>query len=891
MNSNQIQTESPTLFGHPTGLFTLFFAEMWERFSYYGMRALLVFYMIKGFLGYTDSDAYGVYGAYTALVYATPLIGGMLADRLLGARRAVVLGGLLMAAGHLTMTVENETVFFIALALLICGNGFFKPNISTIVGSLYPKGSEKKDTGFTIFYMGINLGAAMSPVICGYVGETWGWHYGFGLATAGMLIGVAVFVAPNRLTQTLIMIGAVGTAVTMPFLQDTWLQLGVRLFLSASLLISGVVAFVALGRGGLPEAAGASPSEDRLKEPAFPALRGNAVAYYLALIASILALSVLAPPSSAEAYMIACAAGAAILLPWVSSRNAVFVCVAAAVPIIALLVKRSEVAGYLLIGFGLLAFASLLREAIRSAKVERERMYVVLILMFFSMLFWAFFEQAGSSVNNFTDRNIDRVLEETTVTEDQIGETIVFRVPLQTDDEDIKQLPLLSQEQLGMPCSEALLARVKRAKERQEARKEREEKEQEESEDADWGPQLVETTQKILKELKADDQAAFTGTTVSLSLSSAIVPEDGSDELVYTFTRTGDTAEPLRVYFDVSGSAQFENNHKKKKKKTEADGQKQGESKKTKTDYVESGATTFRAKSGTVTILAGEKSFALTITPEADSSMEEDETVVLTVVEGAGYKPGGQSEATGTLKNDDLFFTMTHLSILRDEAKEDDATPDDKKVSWTITKDHVGMGVGGAEIPASEYQAANPIYILIFGLVFSGLWSVMSKLGVEPSTPVKFAMGLFQLGLAFGIFWYGAEMAANDRGMVSMVWILVGYLLQTTGELCLSPVGLAMVTKLSPTRIVSTVMGAWFLATAFSNYLAGIIAMFTSVESHGAEEQVIPPPSETVNIYGDVFGMLALIAVGSALTCFLLAPLLSRWMHTDVDANGPEDDE
>jgi len=150
-----------TLFGHPTGLFTLFFAEMWERFSYYGMRALLVFYMIKGFLGYGDNEAYAVYGAYTALVYATPFIGGMLADRLLGRRHAVVLGGLLMAAGHLLMTIQSEIAFFSALALLICGNGFFKPNISTIVGELYPAGSTRRDGGFTIFYMGINLGAAM----------------------------------------------------------------------------------------------------------------------------------------------------------------------------------------------------------------------------------------------------------------------------------------------------------------------------------------------------------------------------------------------------------------------------------------------------------------------------------------------------------------------------------------------------------------------------------------------------------------------------------------------------------------------------------------------------------------------------------------------------------
>ena len=145
---------SPTVFGHPAGLFTLFFAEMWERFSYYGMRALLVFYMMKGFLRYGDKDAYAVYGAYTALVYMTPFFGGWLADRLLGQRRAVILGGILMAAGHLLMGIDltgvlegheyvmavQRLTFFTALALLICGNGFFKPNISTIVGSLYRPG-------------------------------------------------------------------------------------------------------------------------------------------------------------------------------------------------------------------------------------------------------------------------------------------------------------------------------------------------------------------------------------------------------------------------------------------------------------------------------------------------------------------------------------------------------------------------------------------------------------------------------------------------------------------------------------------------------------------------------------------------------------------------------
>src|SRR6188508_934417 len=141
--SQESTVQRETLFGHPVGLYTLFFAEMWERFSYYGMRALLNLYMIKGFLGYSDDEAYGVYGAYTALVYATGFIGGMFADRLLGTRRSVVLGGLLMAAGHLMMTVRDVNAFYIALGLLITGNGFFKPNISTTVGTLYPPGSPK----------------------------------------------------------------------------------------------------------------------------------------------------------------------------------------------------------------------------------------------------------------------------------------------------------------------------------------------------------------------------------------------------------------------------------------------------------------------------------------------------------------------------------------------------------------------------------------------------------------------------------------------------------------------------------------------------------------------------------------------------------------------------
>jgi POT family proton-dependent oligopeptide transporter len=625
-----VRADDKTLFGHPVGLYTLFFAEMWERFSYYGMRALLVLYMIKGFLKLNDGAAYAVYGAYTALVYATPFIGGMLADRLLGARRAVVLGGLLMAAGHLLMTIESHVSFYGALALLIAGNGFFKPNISTMVGSLYPAGNPKRDGGFTIFYMGINLGGAMSPLICGYVGEVFGWHYGFGLATLGMLVGVAVFVAPVRLTQALIAVGAIATAIAMLFLQNNTYQLIVHVFVGISLVVAAGAAFIALGKGGLPAEAGAPPAASAGR-PHWP----------------------------------------------------VYVGVALAVPLFALLVQHNDVAGWMLTLFGGAAVVWLIFEAVRSDKIERERLFVVLILMFFSLLFWAFFEQAGSSINNFTDRNVDRVIEARHAEAGDVGRTFELRVPLETTDPELSKLPPLTQEQLG-------------------------------------------------------------------HVSSQGAP-----------------------------------------------------------------------------------------------------------------------------------FTLSDLDKLRSRALG--GSPDESVVDWQVAPTSVGMGIGGAEVPASLFQAANGIFILLFGLAFTVLWSFLGSRGREPSTPVKFSLGLLQLGLGFGALWYGAEVA-DARGMVSIFWLLLALLLHSTGELCLSPVGLSMVTKLAPSRIVSTVMGAWFLATAFSNFLAGLIAQLTGVHGEAGEAQVIPPPSGTVHLYGDVFGQIGVVAIGSALICLALSPLLRRWMHSDVTA-------
>ncbi|WP_435262142.1 peptide MFS transporter [Tenacibaculum sp. nBUS_03] len=185
-------TSTKDVLGHPRGLLYLFFAELWERFSFYGMRALLVLYMTKHLL-FTDEMSFGIYAAYMSLVYVTPMIGGMLADKILGFRKAIILGGVLMALGHFFLTFEQPIFFYGSLSLIIIGNGFFKPNISSFVGKLYSDGDRRRDAGFTVFYMGINIGGAVAPLLCAWLAELYGWHYGFVLAGVGMLLGLLVF--------------------------------------------------------------------------------------------------------------------------------------------------------------------------------------------------------------------------------------------------------------------------------------------------------------------------------------------------------------------------------------------------------------------------------------------------------------------------------------------------------------------------------------------------------------------------------------------------------------------------------------------------------------------------------------------------------------------------
>jgi POT family proton-dependent oligopeptide transporter len=483
---------------HPKVLAYLFFAEMWERFSFYGMRALLVLYLTKSFL-FGDKAAYAIYGSYTALVYTTPVIGGLLADRLLGYRKAVVLGGILMALGHFAMAVQNLQVFYFALALLICGNGFFKPNISSIVGRLYGPEDPRRDSAFTIFYMGINLGGLLSPILCGYLGERFGWHWGFGLAGVGMLVGLFVF-------------------------------------LRAQKLLEGV----------------ADPPDNAALERPIALGVSAETAIYLGTFAALFAA-------------------------WQ-------------------LMQHGALLGSLLIVFGVVVLLGLLVFMFRLPdKVERDRLGVALVLTLFSVVFWAFFEQTGTSLSLFTDRNVNRTL------------------------------------------------------------------------------------------------------------------------------------------------------------------------------------------------------FGLTI-------------------------------------------------------------------------------------KASQFQSVNPLFILIFAPLFSALWLYLARHQREPSTPLKFGLGIVQLGLGFVALYVGAA-ASRATGIVPMFWLVLGYFLHSTGELCLSPIGLSMITKLSPKRITGIMMGIWFLSSAYAQYAGSLIAQLTGVRDAGPVTQAAPKPVDTVMVYGSVFGGIAWVALVVGVLVMVTSPLLARRMH------------
>jgi dipeptide/tripeptide permease len=817
MNQNADAQPTPTLFGHPAGLFTLFFAEMWERFSYYGMRAILLFYMIKGFLGYGDRDAYAVYAAYTALVYMTPFFGGMLADRLLGPRRAVIFGAILMASGQFLLTISSELTFFTGLGLLICGNGFFKPNISTIIGALYPQGSTKRDSGFTIFYMGINLGAAMSPLLCGYIGETYGWSYGFGLATIGMLTGLTVFVnwlpvgdagaPPDRerlrrrpvfITQFVLVTGAiVAAAALFLFHPDNFFSTAFNVFVGVALLVAAGVACAALrgGVGNLVNVEWAIYLGTLVSVPAFVLL----VSGFSQFTANHRPVALI-PAAVVEDL----GGGAAMHARWAEVQKAVQSQSQHSVERLtkALDCMRADLTART-------GHYAALQEAAALATQEK----------------W---ESAKATAAELEQRYA--AIQDPDLRDEMQAELGRFRPAVESE-----------KSKAVSRFTARLAARI--------------------AKDEAEGRQFAALADVVGLARAGQWERAQRETDIlgprfparRLQASLAVVLKEVSRPAGLILFLSG------LVAFGYLGFATV------------------------RLDQVP------RQRMYVVLILTFFSMLFWAFFEQAGSSVNNftDRNVsrvfgkrLVTADEVGQTRPIQPTQEQLGYKNGDQMFTLDVLDQLRREHEKEPAFV----INWTITEDNVGMGIAerSREVPASTFQAVNPIYILIFGLVFTALWATLAKYGLEPSTPVKFALGLLQLGLGFGVFWYAAK-TADARGMAGVWCLVVGYLLHTTGELCLSPVGLSMITRLSPAVLVSTVMGAWFLATAFSQFLAGIFAQFTSVENTwGRCEAGIPIPKETVDIYGNVFGKIAVAAIISAVICFLLAPLLRRWMHAEV---------
>lgn len=572
-------------FGHPKQLAILFTSEMWERFGYYGMRALLILYLVEHFV-FADNVANGLYGAFTSLVYLTPLIGGLIADQYFGSKKAVKFGAILMSAGYLllafsggenakpfvsindqryevvvdkdgddagqyvvsgdnryrirgnedgSLTLEGATgadvpatvgkgafkfdadrndvnviLLFMSLGLIIVGNGYFKPNISTIVGTLYPEGDNRRDAGFTIFYMGINLGSLISQFAAPLIAVTYGYKWGFALAGVGMLLAWARFFFAEK----------------------------------------------ALAGYGDPPAGGKNRD------------------------AIIILLSLLAVP-----------------LMWFLLNNAMETASVArevAATGIVGYIASQPLLGQVMFFAYLIAMIGIPLWAVFSLKAkERDRMIVAVVLTFFSVVFWTLFEQAGSSMTLFADRNTN---------------------------------------------------------------------------------------------------------------------------------------------LDVFG-----------------------------------------------------------------------------------------------------VYTM----------------------------------------PAGQVQIFNPLFIVIFAPIFSVMWTWLGKRGLEPSVPLKFAIGLMLVGLGFLVLVFGSQFH-DDRFLVPLFWLATAYFIHSIAELCLSPVGLSMITKLSITKLVGMMMGVWFLSSAMAQYVGGIVAQLASTETVGGE---VLNPQVSLETYLGVFQTIGVWGIGSGVVLLLLWPLLKAGMH------------
>ena len=584
------------LFGHPKGLYVCFATELWERFSFYGMKYLLLLYLTKYHL-FTDAAGLDVLGSYAGLVYALPVIGGLVADRYLGMRKSVLFGGILLSMGHILMAVEGYqainyaagtlltndltlasgqvivagtiltesvmfrdtaalNVFYFALALIVMGVGYLKPNISTIVGKLYTKDDPRRDSGFTIFYMGINIGSFFATLVCAYLGETYGWKYGFGAAGIGMIIGLFTFMRgqkylyghaeprnPEILTEKIFgpvnresfiyILSILSLGVLWLFVQHE----PIVYFTQNLFLIIAIVSIILY-----------SMIHERVTD-------NNQTAYLFA--AAAIVLGVIALVVQVE-----------------------FVTATALISEFLLYIAIAAIVGFIVYGFR------------THNSAEFGRTVVLMILILSTVVFWALFEQSAGSMTLYADRVVDRE-------------------------------------------------------------------------------------------------------------------------------------------------------------------------------------------------------------------------------------------------------------------------------------------VGGVTFTAGQFGSLNAGFIMLLAIPFATLWVWLAKKNLEPSTPVKFGLGIVQAGLGFGVLVFGAQFP-DQSGKVAAIWLALAYLLHTTGELCLSPVGLSAVTKLSISRVVGVSMGTWFLATALSETVATRIGKLAAIDTSGGEAGDV---ASALTSYTALFEFLMYVGVAAGVFMLVISPLLRRAMH------------
>jgi POT family proton-dependent oligopeptide transporter len=586
--------------GHPKGLYVCFTTELWERFSFYGMKYLLLLYLTKYHL-FSDSMGLDVLGSYAGLVYALPVIGGLIADRYLGMRKSVLFGGILLSLGHILMAVEGYqaifyaagttltenltlatgevltagtvlaeditmrdtaalNVFYLALALIVMGVGYLKPNISTIVGKLYSKDDPRRDSGFTIFYMGINIGSFVATLLCGWLGETYGWKYGFGAAGIGMIIGLISFSwgqkflhghaepsEPEKLTEKVF--GPVSREwsiylLSLPMLGVFWMLVQhepVVLLTQNVFLIVAIVSIILY-----------SMIHTRMDQD-------NKMAYVFAGVTIL--------------------AGIYTVLANLDHMPS-FLPTSAAIAEYSLYLALALIVGFVVYGF------------MTHNSDEFGRTVVLMFLILTTVVFWALFEQSAGSMTLFADRVVDRT-------------------------------------------------------------------------------------------------------------------------------------------------------------------------------------------------------------------------------------------------------------------------------------------AGGVTFTAAQFGSLNAGFIMLLALPFAALWVWLAKRNLEPSTPVKFGLGIIQAGLGFGALVFGAQFP-DSAGQVAMIWLILAYLLHTTGELCLSPVGLSAVTKLSIGRVVGVSMGTWFLATALSETVATRLGKMAAIATEGGE---ITDSAGALATYTQLFEFLMYVGLGVGVFVLLVSPLLRRGMH------------